>query len=635
MSCNVCCSPYNKTTRAEIQCYIQTCGYTCCKECIRTYFKTVTTEPHCMHCRNKWSLEFCKQSLNNSYWENEYKEHRKNVLAEMMIAKVPEHYEAALRFGGISETHKKINAIDDEIEGHRKAINELYNERSRLRRNLDRAPSLSSRKFIMQCQNRGCRGMLSTQYKCDVCCKFTCPKCFVAKDGDEHECNPDDAATVEELRKNTRPCPNCGCRISKIDGCFGANVPVLLWSGVTKMSQDVAVGDTLVGDDGTPRTVKTLVSGTDQLYCVKQRPSGDSYVVSSKHQLVLYYFGEIVEMEVDEYMRIAYPEDYQGIRRYYNTKILTELDIQCVGEGSYYGWSVDGNQRFLLGDQTVVHNCDQMWCVECKTAFSWSKGTVETGVVHNPHYYQWMRQHGGRDINGGANHHNALCRDEFYASARFVNRRVRLCSEEYTNPVDFGDLGNYFLRFHRYITHMENVYLEPLINNIRTREECNEPIYMYILNQINKQILASRLMDQHISNMKDAAHRDILEALIVVGKQILIDCMREVIDAPFNLFSETSEEYGEGFKTTLIKYKRAIIDYCAYSQIETVKYLMTYNTKKTICIWDIERGMLAHMQFKTRTQMVEHIDIVQKLLKEPIELDNRSQWEGPDSELRH
>ena len=39
-----------------------------------------------------------------------------------------------------------------------------------------------------------------------------------------------------------------------------------------------------------------------------------------------------------------------------------------------------------------VDGCDQMWCVSCKTPFSWTTGRLVFGVVHNPHYYQFMRE---------------------------------------------------------------------------------------------------------------------------------------------------------------------------------------------------------------------------------------------------
>ena len=33
-----------------------------------------------------------------------------------------------------------------------------------------------------------------------------------------------------------------------------------------------------------------------------------------------------------------------------------------------------------------------MWCPECKTAFSWKTGKIETGTLHNPHYFEYMRK---------------------------------------------------------------------------------------------------------------------------------------------------------------------------------------------------------------------------------------------------
>ena len=48
-----------------------------------------------------------------------------------------------------------------------------------------------------------------------------------------------------------------------------------------------------------------------------------------------------------------------------------------------------------------IDGCDQMWCTQCHTAFSWRTGRIETHVIHNPHYYDFMRTHGGLARNPG------------------------------------------------------------------------------------------------------------------------------------------------------------------------------------------------------------------------------------------
>ena len=44
-----------------------------------------------------------------------------------------------------------------------------------------------------------------------------------------------------------------------------------------------------------------------------------------------------------------------------------------------------------------IIGCDQMYCVMegCGTAFSWTSGQIVTGVIHNPHYYEWLRRKEG------------------------------------------------------------------------------------------------------------------------------------------------------------------------------------------------------------------------------------------------
>ena len=685
MSCSICCLNYNKSVHSEVKCYFPTCSYSACKECTRTYLTGITAEPHCMNCRNKWSFEFTKSALNAIFMENDYKTHRRAILADRAISQIPENYEGALRFGQLTESDLKLKEILNTISGHRLIIDQLYAEYNRVRVEMDnKAPSEVARKFVMQCQNNGCRGMLTQQYKCDLCTKFTCPKCFLAIEGEkaDHVCKQDDMDTVEELRKNTKPCPSCGSRISKIDGCFGIDTPILLWNGETKMSQNICVGDVLVGDDETPRTVLDLKTGEDELFEIQQF-DGEDYVVNSKHTLVLRYNGENfndpIEITVDHFNKLdCYKKNFMGYKTNGDT---TYIQVVPIGRGTYYGWTVDKNHRFLLNDKTVLHNCDQMWCIECKTAFSWAKGTIEKGVVHNPHYYQWMRQNGGLPRN--PNEHQENCGNIFVNSARKISDIVTDCLntkkypikycdyfinypellnslkdepdfEKYeeiynkTNEViektkaihtEIRDFNKFFSGFHRYINHMEYTELRPLLNNIRTREQDKVSIYKYILKTIEKEELSNDLIRSDYLNMKERAHCDIIEALVMVGKQIVIDCMKE-IEAKSLMFPHSSfisnkfdydrnvsqikfmkayakeqimflpqeiESYQNSIHRVFTKYKLAISKYCAYSNIEAINFLITYGSKKTLTMWNYIDGCVDHYQFKNKSEMVSTI----------------------------
>ena len=65
-----------------------------------------------------------------------------------------------------------------------------------------------------------------------------------------------------------------------------------------------------------------------------------------------------------------------------------------------------------------ISGCSQMWCTSCHTAFDWNTGRIETGVVHNPHYFEFRNTNPRIQANGRA-HGDIPCggcphRDEIY-----------------------------------------------------------------------------------------------------------------------------------------------------------------------------------------------------------------------------
>ncbi len=45
-----------------------------------------------------------------------------------------------------------------------------------------------------------------------------------------------------------------------------------------------------------------------------------------------------------------------------------------------------------------ISGCDQMWCTVCNIAFSWNRGVIVTGRIHNPHAHEWFRNRGLQDV---------------------------------------------------------------------------------------------------------------------------------------------------------------------------------------------------------------------------------------------
>jgi len=71
-------------------------------------------------------------------------------------------------------------------------------------------------------------------------------------------------------------------------GCLDPETPILMWDGGIKEAKNIQVGDILIGDDGTTRTVRKTVKGNDTMYDIVQG-YGNTYRVNSYHILTLSY----------------------------------------------------------------------------------------------------------------------------------------------------------------------------------------------------------------------------------------------------------------------------------------------------------------------------------------------------------
>ena len=102
-----------------------------------------------------------------------------------------------------------------------------------------------------------------------------------------------------------------------------------------------------------------------------------------------------------------------------------------------------------------IDGCDQMFCTQCNTGFSWTRGTIQT-EIHNPHYFEWMRRNGNQVRQPG----DVQCgRDLGY----------RMCSM--ADPSFDADIANRLDKIVRTSVHLREIDMPRfIVNNMMDNE---------------------------------------------------------------------------------------------------------------------------------------------------------------------
>ena len=608
--CSICSDTYTAQIRKRTIC--KYCKKDTCSKCIEQYLLTRTEDAHCIHCRVHYNDKDLQEICTKTYLKDRYFKHRQEILINRERANLPglqdeahrqkqnrdnaemstkirkeidellttrniirEEFIRVTMSDDVKDDEKKRESLQKEMESYLEMIRikkqELTDIRFRVilpNEVVEEKKEEERKKFIRRCMRAGCNGFLSTAWKCGMCEWYSCSKCFAAKGQAHdvaHECIKEDLETADLIRKDSKPCPNCGEFISKVSGCFAPNTPILLWNGTLKMSQNIAVGDELIGDDGQKRTVLSLVAGNDIMYEVVQN-NGMTYVVNSKHKLLLQHSGgnhinwvdsdkkwelnwfeqdklqykskimratdetkEQVLQQMEEFKAsLKLPdaieimvEDYMGLTasakknlvgfkcQYLNPNkdmLRTSISVKAIGEGEYYGWSVDVNKRFLLSDTTCVRNCDQMFCITCQTPFSWNTGKIVTsGAIHNPHYYEMMKRKGALPRNPG----DVPC-GGFPTRYQLVQHPRNISS----------DIGDYYFEFHRLCEEVQDASRRQFRTHIDngTTHAIN---VRYLLGDFTDAKWGQQLAINEKKKKRDAEVQEVFAAFLMVAVNII------------------------------------------------------------------------------------------------------------------
>jgi hypothetical protein len=250
-TCDICTEPFTSKIRKVINC--PSCNQAACSQCVQRYLLGIIDDPHCLHCKHGWPRSLLYKLLTKSFVDNDYAEQRAKLLWQREQSYLPE---AQIRVERIKEAQNIVQTTCKTLEAERRTYHDKmvalmaeYDKLAKQKANIDRQltrqydivaslkrgelptadgilgakkATTERRQFVRKCTADGCRGMLSSAWKCGLCENYTCPDCYTTKGTDRdapHTCTKEALELVALLAKDTKPCPKCGEFIFHNGGC--------------------------------------------------------------------------------------------------------------------------------------------------------------------------------------------------------------------------------------------------------------------------------------------------------------------------------------------------------------------------------------------------------------------------------
>jgi hypothetical protein len=154
-----------------------------------------------------------------------------------------------------------------------------------------------------------------------------------------------------------------------------------------------------------------------------------------------------------------------------------------------------------------------MFCVECHTAFSWQTGAVVNGVIHNPHYYEFLRNQG----NGTAprNAGDVPCGGVPYYT--HLTQALRSLSATTQRIV---------MRIHRLTAEITDQRIQMYQGAFNMNDNGDLGV-LYLMKEITKEAMQTELAKRELKRNKHLAIRAVLEMFVNTSTMMLNNMINE------------------------------------------------------------------------------------------------------------
>ena len=215
-----------------------------------------------------------------------------------------------------------------------------------------------------------------------------------------------------------------------------------------------------------------------------------------------------------------------------------------------------------------IDGCDQMWCTQCKTTFSWRTGLREQGHTHNPHYYEWMRLNGGLPRAPGDLPGANICGFPLWSAVRashggiIIKEWKRMTDNILMNPLgllsDTDFIGVVLANYHQQLVHHNAINRNPVpaVDNhvLRVKlltKEIDETKFKVLIQRVDKAYRKS-LAKKQIYDMTYLAGGDIMRNCI---GGVSFDDTIKLLEALFNYSNSSLKRIANGYSCTVDCYK--------------------------------------------------------------------------------